>query len=116
MAARCDYSLIAERLLRAGANPNQNDALQWAPLHHAVKTDNANLDMISILVRCKADVNITDKHLRTPLDRAAQFGHVEAVRLLLRLGADPNAKDENGWTPLDRGAAHPAVRQVLGGE
>ena len=116
MAARCDYSLIAERLLKAGANPNQKDALQWAPLHHAVKTDNANLDMISILIRYKADVNITDKHLRTPLHRAAQFGHVEAVRLLLRLGADPNAKDENGWTPLDRGAAHPAVRQVLGGE
>ena len=114
MAARCDYSLIAERLLKAGANPNQKDTLQWAPLHHAVKTDNANLDMISILVRYRADVNITDKHLRTPLHRAAQFGHVEAVRLLLRLGADPNAKDENGWTPLDRGSAHPAVRQVLG--
>jgi cytohesin len=80
------------------------------------KIDNAHLDMISILVRYKADVNITDKYLRTPLHRAAQFGHVEAVRLLLRLGADPNAKDENGWTPLDRGAAHPAVRQVLGGE
>jgi hypothetical protein len=113
MAARLDYTLIAERLLKAGANPNQKDSLQWAPLHHAVKTDNANLDVITILVRYGADVNITDKHLRTPLHRAAQFGHVDAVRLLLRLGANPNAKDENGWTPLDRGAAHPAVRQVL---
>lgn len=114
MAARCDYSLIAERLLKAGADPNQKDNLQWAPLHHAIKTDNANLDMISILVRHGADVNVTDSHLRTPLHRAAQFGHVEVVRLLLRLGADPNAKDKNGWTPLDRGAAHPAVRQAPG--
>jgi ankyrin repeat protein len=116
MAARKDYSLIAERLLKAGANPNQKDSLQWAPLHHAVKTDKANLDTIAILVRYGADVNVTDSHLRTALHRAAQFGHVDAVRLLLRLGANPNAKDDNGWTPLDRGAAHPAVREELGGQ
>jgi len=115
MAVRCDYSLIVEYLLKAGANPNQKDNLQWAPLHHAVKTDNANLDMITMLVHFGADANIADSHLRTPLHRAAQFGHVEAVRLLLSLGANPIAKDENGWTPLDRGAAHPVVRQVLGG-
>jgi len=113
MATRCGYSLIAEHLLKAGANPNQKDSLKWAPLHHAVKVDNANLDMITILVRHNAEVNITDNHLRTPLHRAAQFGHVEAVRLLLRLGANPNAKDENGWTPLDRGAAHASICQVL---
>jgi len=68
-----------------------------------------------MLVHFGADANIADSHLRTPLHRAAQFGHVEAVRLLLSLGANPIAKDENGWTPLDRGAAHPVVRQVLGG-
>lgn len=113
MATRSDYTLIAERLLKAGADPDQKDNLGWAPLHHAVKTDNANLDMISILVRHGADVNMRDKHLRTPLHRAAQFGHVQAVQLLLRLGADPNAEDENGWTPLDRGRAHPAIVRIL---
>ena len=116
MATDHDYPLIAERLLKAGADPNQKDNLGWSPLHHAVKTQHAALDLITILVRYRADPNVTDNHLRTPLHRAAQFGHVDAVRLLLRLGADPNAKDENGWTPLDRGAAHPAVRQILGGE
>lgn len=113
MATDSDRSLIAERLLKAGANPNQKDNLSWAPLHHAVKTDAANLDMISILVRHGAHVDVTDKHLRTPLHRAAQFGHVQAVQLLLRLGADANAKDENGWTPLDRGRAHPAIVRIL---
>jgi len=113
MATDHGHAVIAEHLLKAGAAPNQKDNLQWAPLHHAVKTDHARLDMIAILARHGADINITDSHLRTPLHRAAQFGHVEAVRLLLRLGANPKAKDENGWTPLDRGVAYPAVRQVL---
>lgn len=116
MATDHDYPLIAERLLKAGADPDQRDSLGWSPLHHAVKTQHATLDLITILVRYRADPNVTDNHLRTPLHRAAQFGHVDAVRLLLRLGADPNAKDENGWTPLDRGAAHPAMRQILGGQ
>jgi len=113
MATDSDRSLIAERLLSAGADPNQKDNLGWAPLHHAVKTDAANLDMISILVSHGANVDVRDKHLRTPLHRAAQFGHVQAVQLLLRLGADPNAQDENGWTPLDRGRAHPAIVRIL---
>jgi len=115
MATGSDRSLIAERLLKAGANPNQKDNLGWAPLHHAVKTDAANLDMISILVRHGAYVDVRDKHLRTPLHRAAQFGHVQAVQLLLRLGADAKAQDENGWTPLDRGRAHPAIVRILEG-
>ncbi|MCK4823329.1 ankyrin repeat domain-containing protein, partial [bacterium] len=113
MATRSDYTLIAEHLLKAGADPDQKDNLGWAPLHHAVKTDNANLDMISILARHSADVNVRDKHLRTPLHRAAQFGHVQAVQLILRLGANPNAEDENGWTPLDRGRTHPAIVRIL---
>jgi len=113
MATDSDRSLIVERLLKAGANPNQKDNLGWAPLHHAVKTDAANIDMISILVRHDADVDVRDKHLRTPLHRAAQFGHVQAVQLLLRLGADPNAEDENGWTPLDRGRVHSAIVRIF---
>ena len=113
MATRSDYALIAEHLLKAGADPNQKDNLGWAPLHHAIKTDNASLDMITILVHNGANVAVTDNHLRTPLHRAAQFGHVQAVQLLLRLGANPNAQDKNGWTPLDRGRAHPAIVRVL---
>jgi predicted RNA-binding Zn-ribbon protein involved in translation (DUF1610 family) len=108
-----DYPLIAERLLNAGADPDRRDNLGWAPLHHAVKTRGANLDMIVILVRHGAGVDVTDKHLRTPLHRASQFGHVQAVRLLVRLGADPGARDENGWTPLDRGRAHPGIVEIL---
>ncbi len=113
MAARSDYTLIAEHLLKSGADPNQRDKLNWAPLHHAIKTDIANLDMIAILVSNGADVNVTDNHLRTPLHRAAQFGHVKAVQLLLDLGANPNAQDKIGQTPLDRGRNHPVIVKIL---
>jgi hypothetical protein len=113
MATDHGHAVIAEHLLKAGADPNQKDNLQWAPLHHAIKTDHARLDMISILVRHGADVNVTDKHLRTPLHRAAQFGHVDAVRLLISLGAQPNAVDENGWTPFDRAEKHPQIQTIL---
>ena len=112
-ATSSDRPLIVERLLKAGADPNQVDNLGWAPLHHAIKTDHANLDMIAIFARNRADVNVRDKHNRTPMHRAAQFGHLEAVKLLIRLGADPKAEDENGWTPLDRGRAHPAIVKLL---
>jgi len=108
-----DHPLIAKRLLDAGADPEQRNNYGWAPLHHAIRPSSANLDMIEILVRHGANVDVTDRHLRTPLHRAAQFGHVEAVRLLLRLGADPGARDENGWTPLDRARAHPTIVEIL---
>ena len=108
-----DHPLIAKRLLDAGADPEQRNNYGWAPLHHAISPSSANLDMIEILVRHGANVDVTDRHLRTPLHRAAQFGHVEAVRLLLRLGADPGARDENGWTPLDRARAHPTIVEIL---
>lgn len=112
-ATSSDRPLIVLRLLTAGADPNQVDNLGWAPLHHAIKTDHANLDMIAIFARNHADLNVRDKHKRTPMHRATQFGHLEAVKLLLRLGADPKAEDENGWTPLDRGRAHPAIVRLL---
>lgn len=110
---RSHHSLIADHLLTAGADPNQKDDFGWAPLHHAVKTDTADCDIMSILVKHGADVNVRDGFHRTPLHRAAQFGHVDAVIFLLKVGADPTAKDENGWTPLDRGRAHPAIVEIL---
>jgi len=113
-ATRGHHSLIAEQLLLAGANPDQKDSFGWAALHHAITPSNgADLDLIGILVKHGANVNIQDERLRTPLHRAAQFGQLQAVTLLLKLGADPNMKDYNGWTPADRAIAHPQIQSVL---
>jgi ankyrin repeat protein len=69
----------------------------------------ANIAAIKALVMNGADIDGRDKHLRTALHRAAQFGHTNAVRLLINLGADVQAKDENGWTPYDRAEKHPEI-------
>lgn len=111
--ARTNNVSMAERLLKAGANPNKKDTIGWAPLHHAIKVDVANCDMISLLARYKADLNVTDDHHRTPLHRAAMYGHADAVKLLLHLGADPNLKDDSSRTPFQRAAGHPEVIQLL---
>jgi ankyrin repeat protein len=50
-----------------------------------------------------ADVNAEDpfKGLRrTPLHRAAYYGHKEIVVLLIAKGANLNVKDDRGRTPL----------------
>jgi hypothetical protein len=113
-ATRGHYDLIAEHLLIAGANPNQRDKFGWAALHHAITpSDGADLDIITILVKHGADVNIQDNSLRTPLHRAAQYGQLQAVLLLLKYGADPNIKDHFGWTPADRAVAYPDIQSIL---
>jgi len=113
MAVGVNNPDIAKFLLLSGASPDKKDDLGWTALHHAIKADSAKLNMIEILVQNGANINATDKHQRTPLHRAAQFGHVSAVKLLLKLGADKNAKDENGRTPTDRGQNHSDVTKVL---
>lgn len=113
-ATRGHHSLIAEHLLLAAANPDQKDDFGWAALHHAITpVDGADLDLISILVKHGANVNIQDNRLRTPLHRAAQYGQLQAVLLLLKYGADPNIRDYNGWTPADRAALHPEIQSLL---
>lgn len=113
-ATRGHHNLIAEHLLLAGANPNQKDDFGWAALHHAItQVDGADLDLINILVKHGANVNIQDNRLRTPLHRAAQYGQLQAVLLLLKYGADPNIRDYNGWTSADRAASHPEIQSLL---
>ena len=61
-----------------------------------------------------ADVNAEDpfKGLRrTPLHRAAYYGHKEIVVLLIAKGADVNVKNDVGYTPLDWN--HPDTAALL---
>ena len=55
--------------------------------------------LISVLVKCKIDLEARDSNGYTPLGRAVQTGEREAVLQLLERGADPNAQSAEG-TPL----------------
>lgn len=113
VVARKNYIEAAKLLLENGANPNVKDDLGWAPLHHAVLRKVANDNIIRILIEYGAQVNVVDLHKRTPLHRAAEFGHIKTVKLLLDLKADPKALDENARTPSDRAIKHPEIVALI---
>jgi hypothetical protein len=63
-----------------------------------------DLEMVQVLLDCKADVNATDNYSWTPMHNVAQ-GHSlpaksDITRLLLERGADINARNNFGSTPL----------------
>ena len=91
-------------LLKAGADPNANDA---HALHEAARgcLRRDNTEVIRLLLESGASPRARTDGDYTPLHRAAPLCGSEAVRLLLRHGADPNAPDMNRATPL-MSAAH----------
>ncbi|KAF5556834.1 ankyrin repeat-containing protein [Fusarium phyllophilum] len=74
--------------------------------------------LFNLLLEHGADPNVTcTKHGNTPLSKAAQKGHVQAIERLLEFNADPNIASERGNTPLSRAAENGhtlAVRKLLG--
>jgi hypothetical protein len=69
-----------------------------APVHQAAAA--GDVEQINQFARNKADLNALDSFGYTPLKRAIQGFHPEAVKALLDGGANPNAKDAEGSTPL----------------
>lgn len=102
VAVRENKPDVLRAFLENGANPNLANTFDWKPLHHAISAQYARIDAMRLLIQYGADVNAVDSLLRTPLHRAAMFGHTEAARLLLSRGADASARDKYGNTAADR--------------
>lgn len=105
---------VFDFLLKCISSVNQQNRLEReTPLHLAVKGENRNI--IVLLCKAKADVNVKDRLGNTPLHLAVGKINVkkerrsyrekhevdqETVELLIKAGANVNEKNNLGKTPL----------------
>ncbi len=113
IAARENKPKVLEVLLQNGADPNKSNVWDWKPLHHAILPRGARIEVIRLLLEYKADVNALDSLMRTPLHRAAAFGHQQAVMILLQNGANKHAQEHKGLTPAQLAKDHPSIAHLI---
>jgi uncharacterized protein len=86
-------------LLSDGYSPNQTDENGGTTgLHLAASS--GNLQIIAILYKAGADINVKDNVGSTPLDYAAEHDRIEALQLLLDMKARVDIENKNGMTAL----------------
>ena len=95
IACERGFHRIAERLLEAGANVNDCGA-GLPPLIFAIT--NRHQQCLEVLLKHKADVNVTDSRGNTALHIAVSNSDATSVNLLLDYGADPFAKTRDDDT------------------
>ncbi|MBP7854722.1 ankyrin repeat domain-containing protein [Candidatus Babeliales bacterium] len=93
------YTKIFTELLRAGANPNTQDADGFSPAHWAVFY--RSKEKILILSKYNADLSIPDKRENTPLHWAIIYNDIETCEILIQLNANLLAKNSTGQTIMD---------------
>ena len=71
----------------------------WTPVHLAAFVGDA--EMIKLLARYRANVNVKDKSGMTPLLWTAFGGKRDAAAALLESGADINARGKDGRSTID---------------
>ena len=113
-AAKAGDLAAVERLLAAGADPDQHDRHRNTALIFAAR--DGHLEVARALVAAGASVNWVDGEQVTPLILAAHKNHPDVARLLLEAGADPAPRDRWGRQALDyalrRGADDPIARLI----
>ena len=106
-----------QRLLAAGANPDQLDKQGDAALHKAAQT--GNIELARILLVHGANVNIRESEQGyTPLMYAGIRKDRDMIMLLLSHGADPMVADKEGYILyhyLAYRKDHESLRLLAGG-
>lgn len=105
-----------ERLLSAGANPNEKGTATSTPLMMAVLKQNKRI--IEMLLNADANINATDDIGDTALVLALK-SDAEIVDLLLKRGADVSVRDKFGSTVLHDAARESdadTMRRLLAGK
>jgi ankyrin repeat protein len=85
--------VVAELLVRAGANVRATSRYGITPIHSAALYGNA--DMLTLLLKAGADANAATPEGETTLMTAARTGNADAVKVLLAAGAAVNVRE--GW-------------------
>jgi hypothetical protein len=98
-AAFAGDAAAVQRLLAAGANPADVDALGFAAVHSAAAGGDAGV-MTLLIEQAHVDVNAISRYGATPLHVACLKGHLAVALLLLENGANREARDARGRTPL----------------
>lgn len=102
-AVLADRPAMVRLLLRAGADPSQQDAAGSTPLMMAAAI--GSIDSARALLARGALVDACDGRGVTALMEAARNRHDKLVALLIRHGARPDLQDRNGETALMLAAA-----------
>ncbi|XP_074127056.1 uncharacterized protein LOC141544580 isoform X5 [Sminthopsis crassicaudata] len=84
---------VQYRLLLGKNSVNDQDKKKRTCLHLACVT--GHLDVVSLLVERKCELDLLDQDRRTPLMKAIQCQQEECATILLEHGADPNIGDNN---------------------
>jgi ankyrin repeat protein len=98
---------------KTGVNFNSQDVVGKTPLFWAAEKGSNN--MLNLLLRHGADVNIKSEFDGSPLIKAVDSRHETTVKLFLEAGADVDAKDRFDESPLHKAASygHGAIAKLL---
>ena len=97
-AAQNDAELVRQLVGSGEGNPDMVDENSRTGLHYAEM--NGNLQILAILIKAKAKLNIEDKLGDTALHLAAEQGQTEIAKLLIDAGARLDIENHSGMTPL----------------
>jgi uncharacterized protein len=103
-AAQNDAEKVRQLVGGGAGNPNQTDDSSRTAMHYAAV--NGNLQIIAILVKADAKLNVPDQLGNTPLHLAADQNQTAAAKLLLDVGAAVDPQNKDGLTPLMIAASH----------
>jgi len=96
-AASSGNQEVLEDLLKRITEQQRIEDLPGAIIRSA---QHGRTEIISILSKCGASVDVIDEHGLTPLMYTCWHGHQFAVEVLLSLGADPNFVSGDKWTAI----------------
>ena len=91
-------------LINNGVDVNEMDDDGYTPLWHAVINDtNPDMtDLIALLSKAGADVNVKNKYGEPMLVYSVSLGKIPKMEALIKAGADVSATDKYGKTALDK--------------